>query len=62
MSVGVVVITAGRDQHLARALQGLEQQLERADRVVVVDMAADGTAPAAVPPRPRGKRSLEDGG
>jgi GT2 family glycosyltransferase len=41
-TVGVVVIAADRDEHLARLLDGLAEQARRADRVVVVDMA--GTA------------------
>jgi GT2 family glycosyltransferase len=45
MTVGVVVITADRDEHLGRLLAGLADQVRPADRVVVVDMAGSATPP-----------------
>ncbi|HEU4842346.1 MAG TPA: glycosyltransferase [Ilumatobacteraceae bacterium] len=39
MTVGVVIITAERDEHLTRVLRALAAQHRPADRVVVVDMA-----------------------
>ncbi len=38
MTIAVVVIAAGRHEHLARLLQGLARQQRRPDDVVVVDM------------------------
>lgn len=49
MTIGVVIITADRDEHLGRVLHGLAGQSRRADRVVVVDMAREGTSRLRAP-------------
>ena len=46
-SIAVLVIAAGRDEHLRRLLAGVEQQTRRPDDVVVVDLAARGRSHAA---------------
>ena len=41
MSMGVVVIAAGRHAHVARTLTALTLQLQRADRTILVDLGSD---------------------
>lgn len=48
MTIAVVIIAAGREEHLARVLDGLDHQHRRPDDVVVVDMAPDCSATATV--------------
>lgn len=64
MTVGVIVIAAGRRAHLERALAGLAVQTTPADCVVVVDMDPDRSiadvirAPAVWHPLPAGGHRL----
>ena len=47
VDVSVLIITGGRDEHLARVLAGLERSVRRPDQVVVVFMdQPDGDVPA----------------
>ena len=48
MTIAVVVIAAGRHEHLGRVLEGLRGQDRRADDVVVVDMTVDSSIAAVV--------------
>jgi N-acetylglucosaminyl-diphospho-decaprenol L-rhamnosyltransferase len=50
VTLGVVVITADRDTHLERVLDGLVAQTVRPDRVVVVDMGSGAGSTARTPP------------
>jgi len=49
MSLAVVVIAAGRADHLARTLSGLDRQAGRPDEVIVVDMRPQQSIADVVP-------------
>lgn len=67
MTIAVVIIAAGRKEHLARVQRGLRRQTRRPDEVVVVDMdppggmralGEDAGRIAALPPRMDGALHL----
>jgi GT2 family glycosyltransferase len=60
MSVGVIIVVAGRHDHLARTLASLGHQSRPPDDVVVVDMAGDASTARLVDADARARRVTMD--